>query len=74
MMKYAPATLQVAPGSTVEWKNDDLTPHTVTSTTKQFDSGAIAPGATWRRIFPSAGEFPYVCTFHPEMKGAVIVK
>ena len=74
LMKYSPAELEVTAGTRVEWRNDDLTPHTVTSAAKQFDSGAINPGASWQQTFTEAGKFPYLCTFHPEMNGVVIVK
>jgi plastocyanin len=74
MMKYLPATLEVARGETVEWKNDDLTPHTATSMAKQFDSGPINPGASWRHTFTEEGDFAYLCTFHPEMKGVIMVR
>ena len=71
-MKFSPATIEIKKGNTVEWKNDDITPHTATSAT--FDSGPIASDAAWRHAFTQAGSFPFTCTFHPEMKGTVIVK
>lgn len=71
-MKFSPATIEIRKGDTVEWKNDDITPHTATSAT--FDSASIAPEASWRHTFDDAGRFPYTCTFHPDMKAAVTVK
>ena len=71
-MKFSPATIEIKKGNTVEWKNDDITPHTATSAA--FDSGSIASDAGWRHTFTQAGSFPYYCTFHPEMKGTVVVK
>jgi plastocyanin len=71
-MKFSPATIEIKKGDTVEWKNDDITPHTATSAT--FDSRSIASDAGWRHTFTQAGSFPYYCTFHPEMKGTVVVK
>ena len=71
-MKFSPATIEIKKGDTVEWKNDDITPHTTTAAT--FDSGSIASDAVWRHTFTQAGSFPYMCTFHSEMKGTVIVK
>jgi plastocyanin len=71
-MKFSPATIEIKKGDTVEWKNDDITPHTATSAT--FDSGSIASDAAWRHTFMQAGSFPYTCTFHPEMKASVVVK
>jgi plastocyanin len=71
-LQFSPATIEVKSGGVVEWKNDDLVPHTATS--RAFDSGAIASGQTWRHTFTNVGAFPYVCTFHPQMKGVVNVK
>ena len=71
-MKFSPATIEIKKGDTVEWKNDDITPHTATSAT--FDSGSIASDAAWRHTFKEAGNFPYTCTFHPVMKGTIIVR
>jgi plastocyanin len=71
-MKFSPPTIQIRKGDTVEWKNEDITPHTATSPT--FDSGSIDPDKSWRHTFSDAGSFPYTCTFHPDMKAAVTVK
>lgn len=75
MLKYSPATIEITKGGSVEWVNNDLTPHTVTSQdTGNFDSGSIEPGASWSYTFSQPGTFQYFCTFHKEMKGAVSVK
>jgi plastocyanin len=71
-MKFSPATIEIRKGDTVEWKNEDITPHTATFPT--FDSGSIDPDKSWRHTFSDAGSFPYSCTFHPDMKAAVTVK
>ncbi len=71
-MKFSPATIEIKKGETVEWKNEDITPHTATSPT--FDSKSIDPDQVWRHAFPDAGNFQYSCTFHPEMKATIIVK
>jgi plastocyanin len=71
-VEFYPATIEVKKGSVVEWKNDDLIPHTATS--PSFDSGSLAAGQSWRHTFTAAGTFPYICTFHPNMKGVVIVQ
>jgi plastocyanin len=72
-MKFSPATIEAKKGDTVEWTNEDITPHTATAI-PFFDSGSIASDRSWRHTFSEAGDFPYSCTFHPDMKGAVIVK
>ena len=71
-MQFSPKTLRVKKGTVVEWKNDDLVPHTATSSS--FDSGSLGPGKSWRHMFTEAGQVRYVCTFHPTMTGVVIVK
>ena len=72
-MKFDPPKLEIHKGDTVEWTNDDITPHTATST-PLFNSGSIASDQSWRHTFTETGDFPYTCTFHPDMKGTVIVK
>ena len=71
-IQFDPVTLEIMKGDVVEWKNDDLVPHTATSSS--FDSAALASGQSWRHTFTETGSFPYACTFHPHMKGVVIVK
>lgn len=71
-MEFSPATVEIKKGDVVEWKNEDITPHTATASS--FDSGSIETGESWRKTFTEAGNVSYACTFHPTMKGAVIVK
>jgi nitrite reductase (NO-forming) len=75
---YAPNPVQVSVGSTVTWTNDDSQPHTATSGENAtpdgtFDSGIMAPAATFEHTFTEAGEFPYFCILHPNMVGTVSV-
>ena len=39
----------------------------------RFDSGIMAPGATFEYTFTEAGEYPYFCLLHPNMVGTVSV-
>jgi nitrite reductase (NO-forming) len=75
---YQPNPLQVSTGATVTWTNDDAQPHTATSGENvtpdgRFDSGILAPAATFEYTFTEAGEYPYFCLLHPNMVGAVSV-
>ena len=72
-MKFDPPKLEIHKGDTVQWTNEDITPHTVTSA-PLFDSGSIDSDKSWQHTFIDAGNFPYSCTFHPEMKATVTVK
>jgi plastocyanin len=73
-MKYQPATLTVEVGDTVEWKNEDIVSHSVTAVNKAFDSGTIRRGHSWELVVKKRGTFDYTCTFHPNMKGVLIVR
>ena len=73
-MKYSPERLTVHAGDTVVWINKDLFPHTVTDVSKRFDSHEIKPNASWRYVAKAHGQYAYVCTLHPSMKGALVVE
>jgi plastocyanin len=72
-MAFNPASLSVTAGATVTWTNSDTTIHTVTADDGSFNSGNIAIGATYSRVFNTAGTFSYHCMIHPEMTGKVMV-
>jgi plastocyanin len=73
-MNYLPATLVVNAGDTVVWKNEDVVPHTATDRRKNFDSGSIAPGASWSYVANRKGTYFYYCSFHPNTKGKLVVR
>ena len=74
-MKMDPQVLTVNVGDTIEWKNDDIVPHTATTTdSKEFDSGSIAVGASWKYVAGKKGTFLYDCTFHPNMRAKLVVQ
>lgn len=70
---FSPNPVDISPGTTVIWTNNDSVDHTVTSMDGLFDSGAIEPGETFSREFDDVGEFSYFCTIHPNMTGTVVV-
>jgi plastocyanin len=65
----------VAPGATIEIVNDDTAEHSVTSNTAgQFDTD-VDGGAKETFTAPTQpGEYAFHCTYHPNMKGTLIVK
>lgn len=72
-MRFTPASLKVGLGATVTWSFPDAMAHTTTSTQGFWDSGSKSGGDTFQLVFESAGSFPYRCTFHPSMRGSVLV-
>jgi CSLREA domain-containing protein len=70
---YQPNLITIHAGRIVTWENTGLTDHSVTSNTGVWDSGTLAPGQKFQYTFTTAGNYPYHCSFHPEMIGMVIV-
>ena len=65
----------VAPGSKVSVKNQDAENHTVTSTAPgAFAVQADAGGSATFTAPTKPGSYPFTCTFHPTMKGTLVVK
>lgn len=87
---YDPPIITVFVGDTITWYNDDREGHTVTSGQSSgrfgwmnkdfgtpdgiFESGRFMPQETWSYAFEKEGTFPYFCTIHPWMEGAVKVQ
>jgi len=74
--RFAPSTLTVRAGTTVEWVNTAKGLHTVTDDTGQWDSGSLSPGEKFSRRFTEPGTYPYYCIPHRAMGmvGTIIVK
>ena len=72
--KFMPASITVAPGTTVTWRNRDEKPHTVTSTDGAFKSSALESGARFSYTFTKSGTYHYFCSVHPRMQADIIVQ
>jgi plastocyanin len=74
---YEPAVLNVSRGDSIEWTNEDNTPHTVTSSVDEgqsFDSSLMNAGDTFILQTSNLGDnvYDYFCTLHPFMKATFI--
>ena len=70
---FMPGTLTVPAGTTVTWKFDDSTQHTVNADDNSFSSSPMANGQTFTHRFTTAGTVTYHCSIHPFMKGTIVV-
>ena len=68
---FTPRTVTVRSGDTVIWTNNDHTEHNVGGS--GLVSGVIPPGGTFAHTFDAAGTYQYLCTFHPDTEGQVVV-
>ena len=71
--KFVPERIEVAVGDTVVWENKDIVPHTATAK-KGFDSKEIVTGQSWSYVAKRQGRYEYICTYHPTMKGELVVR
>ncbi|HLN47378.1 MAG TPA: cupredoxin family copper-binding protein [Magnetospirillaceae bacterium] len=70
---FKPATITILAGTTVQWRNDDSVSHTATSPNGAFDSQNLDHGSVYAFTFAKPGTYRYVCSYHPQMTGTVIV-
>ncbi len=70
---FNPAQLNVAPGTTVRFVNNDTVPHTATADNGLFDTGELQPGYSFDVFLDGAGTVTYHCELHPEMQGSIVV-
>ncbi len=60
-------------GDTVTWTEQDAAHHTVTAG-GIWNSGDLGQGKTYSKTFDEAGTYSYICNYHPNMQGRVIVE
>ena len=70
---FNPAQLNVAPGTTVTFVNNDSEPHTATADNGLFDTGVLQPGSSFDVFLDGSGTVTYHCELHPDMKGTAVV-
>jgi plastocyanin len=71
---FGPTILRVREGETVTWVNRDDFPHVVLGANGAWGGyGRLRGGGEVSYRFVSSGVYPYVCTYHPGMIGAVVV-
>ncbi|WP_133120975.1 cupredoxin domain-containing protein [Candidatus Nitrosotalea bavarica] len=76
---YLPLNLEIIPGTTVTWQNQDNIQHDIQSIDSHgnivplFNSGLLNTGDTFSYKFDSPGVYHYYCTIHPWRIGTVTV-
>src|ERR1700730_15994740 len=63
-LTFAPTVIHVGPGAVVQWTNSSPLAHTVTADDGSFDSGSVAPDATFTWTFDAPGTYQYYCAPH----------
>lgn len=72
-MKFKPDKITVHKGDTVLFINQDLVRHDVTEEPEKcWRSPALATGESWRLVVTQNTD--YLCSFHPTMKGKIVIR
>jgi plastocyanin len=69
---FSPKTVRVARGTTIKWVNRGESVHTTTSRSGLWDR-TLSSGQSYSRRFNRGGTFKYVCRFHDDMIGKIVV-
>ena len=64
--------VRISRGGSVEWVNEDTAPHNAVG--DDFKTADLEGGERDSVDFDEPGTYDYVCTFHPFMKGSVVVE
>jgi plastocyanin len=72
-LKFGPVPQQLHKGDTIVWVNRDFLRHSATAANHSFDVDLPA-GATGKTLLAKSGSIPFVCRYHPGMRGVLQVK
>ncbi len=72
-LKFGTLPANLHKGDTVVWDNRDILRHSATATNHSFDAD-LPPGARVKTVMKSTGSIPFVCRYHPGMRGTLQVK
>ncbi len=71
---FSPRELTVQAGAAITWTNRDSAPHDATDAAGAWATGTLRQGKSAAIVFDSPGEYEYLCTVHPDMKGTLTVE
>jgi plastocyanin len=69
---YSPASVSIAVGDTVTWRNNGQAQHSATANDGSFDTGVFGPGSSRSETFTRAGTFSYYCTVHGQAQSGTV--
>jgi len=76
---YSPTLVHIGTGTTISWNNPTANLHSITHDGCKtgdrcaFDSGPLGPNGTFTVPHLPPGSYPYHCSFHPIMRGDLVV-
>ncbi|HMG13548.1 MAG TPA: plastocyanin/azurin family copper-binding protein [Gemmatimonadaceae bacterium] len=74
-LAFSPRAIQVSPGATVDFTNNDGTPHNIIFSSAAINGATDFSAGSRAIVMPVApGTYAYHCTIHPGMTGSVLVQ
>jgi plastocyanin len=74
-LAFSPRSIQVSPGATVDFTNNDGIAHNITFSSATINGAADFQTGSRSVVMPTAaGSYAYHCTIHPGMAGTVLVQ
>lgn len=70
---FTPTTLRIAPGDAVTFVNRDPIVHNVAANGWGTNGNGLDEGEAFPATFDEPGAYPYACTYHRGMTGAIVV-
>lgn len=70
----SPKDLNITTGTTVTWINNDIRPHKITDTKRQFYGDRFLPGESYSYTFNEEGTYYYFDVIFFSLKGKIIVE
>lgn len=72
--EFDPRVVEIEPGGTVMWINDDAIEHSLRFLNPRLDSPRMRQGRSWVHTFSTSGRFRYFDPVRNTMKGVVVVR
>jgi plastocyanin len=72
--EFDPRVVEIEPGGTVMWINEDDVEHSLRFMTPRLDSPRMRQGRSWVHTFSTSGRFRYFDPVRNTMKGVVVVR
>jgi plastocyanin len=72
-LKFGPLPAELHKGDSIVWVNRDFLRHSATAADHSFDADLPA-GAKATIVLRKTGTIPFVCRYHPGMRGVLHVK
>ena len=72
-MKFGAVPASIRAGDVILWDNRDLFRHTATAKDGSFNID-LPPKAKGKTVIRKAGAIPFICKYHPGMRGVLKVR